>query len=353
MRDRGRLEFSLTVQDAPLVTAVVVNFRGRDHLPECLASLFAQTWPRLEVILVDNGSDGEVEDAETRHGPALRVLRNERNEGFARANNQAFELAKGEWIFLLNNDAVADPDCVERLVRFAEGRPQVGMLACRVVQYHQPHFFDSAGLLLYPDGVCRPRGWEEKDLGQYDRAEEVLAPHGCAAAYRKAMLDDVGGFDEDYFAYLEDLDLGMRGWLLGWTGWYVPDARVRHKKSASAGNYSKFKAYHVERNRVWVVIKCFPLPLVAASIPWSLARYVVQAYGVLRGRGAAGRMAEGTSPWSIAALLLRAWRDALGWSPEMWRRRRRILAQRRVTWREVAGWFRSYPLSVRELALRE
>ena len=110
-------------------------------------------------------------------------------------------------------------------MRFAADKPDVGQLACRVVQADQPNFFDSAGLLLYPDGVARPRGWEEKDQGQYDRAEEVLAPHGCACALRKTMLDQIGGFDEDFFCYLEDLDLGMRGQLAGWKCWYVPTTR--------------------------------------------------------------------------------------------------------------------------------
>ena len=113
-------------------------------------------------------------------------------------------------IFLLNNDAVLAPDVIANLMEFAATRPEAGHLACRVVRYEEPNVFDSAGLLIYPDGVCRPRGWQEKDLGQYDRADEVIAPHGCACAYRRRMLEDTGGFDEIYFCYLEDLDLGMR-----------------------------------------------------------------------------------------------------------------------------------------------
>lgn len=205
---------------SPLVSAVVVNRNGRGLLVECLEGLFAQTWPHLEVVVVDNGStDGSADEAKSRFGDRLVLLRNDRNEGFARANNQGFRAARGEWLFLVNNDAVPEPGAVEALVRFAAGRPGVGMLACRVVRYDAPNFIDSAGLLLYPDGVCRPRGWQEKDLGQYDRAEEVLAPHGCAAALRRTMLDEVGAFDESYFCYLEDLDLGMRARLRGWACW--------------------------------------------------------------------------------------------------------------------------------------
>ena len=176
---------------APLVSAVVVNWNCGEMLQQALASLFAQSWPALEVILVDNGStDGSVEQSGRCFGDSLRVIRNVRNEGFARGNNVGFAAARGEWMFLLNSDAVCRSGRrSSELMAFVADKPDVGQLACRVVQADQPHFFDSAGLLLYPDGIARPRGWQEKDHGQYDRAEEVLAPHGCACALRKTMLD--------------------------------------------------------------------------------------------------------------------------------------------------------------------
>ena len=248
-------------------------------LRDALASLFAQTWPALEVILVDNTStDDSVAQAEQCFGDKLVVVRNPKNEGFARGNNIGFQAAKGEWVFLLNSDAVCDPDVIEELMRFVADKPDVGQLACRVVRAAEPNFFDSTGLLLYPDGVCRSRGWQEKNLGQYDRAEEVLAPHGCACALRKAMLDQVGGFDEDFFCYLEDLDLGVRAQLAGWKCWYVPATRVCHRKSATAGNYSVFKAYHVERNRIYCLWKWMPRFLVFVSPLFTLNRYAMQAY---------------------------------------------------------------------------
>ncbi len=205
----------------PLVSAIVVNRNGGAMLHDALASLFAQTWPALEVILVDNASsDGSADQAARCFGDRLTVIRNAKNEGFARGNNIGFKAARGDWIFLLNPDAICDPDVIAQLMQFVAGRADVGQLACRVVRASQPNFFDSAGLLLYPDGVSRPRGWQEKDQGQYDRAEEVLAPHGCACALRKAMLDQIGDFDEDFFCYFEDLDLGVRGQLAGWKCWY-------------------------------------------------------------------------------------------------------------------------------------
>src|SRR6266705_2745269 len=115
-------------------------------LQDALASLFAQTWPALEVILVDNGStDDSVAQAERCFGDKLVVFRNAKNEGFARGNNAGFQAAKGEWVFLLNSDAVCDPDVIEELMRFAADKPDVGQLACRIVRADQPNFFDSTG----------------------------------------------------------------------------------------------------------------------------------------------------------------------------------------------------------------
>jgi GT2 family glycosyltransferase len=339
--------------DLPRVSAVVVNWNGGDMLDESLASLFAQTWPELEVILVDNGSrDGSAERAKARWGERLVLLQNQRNEGFARANNQAFAIAKGDWVFLLNNDAVAAPQAIAELMTFVQGKDDVGTLACRVNRHEEPNVFDSAGLLLYPDGVCRPRGWQEKDLGQYDRPEQVLAPHGCACAYRVAMLQDVGAFDERYFCYLEDLDLGMRAQLRGWKCWYVPGSRVLHHKSATAGNYSKFKAYHVERNRIWNAVKLLPRFILVMSPLFTLNRYLMQGYAAATHSGLSGDFVKEYSWFGLAWVLLRAYAAALLRLPAMLVERRRLTKRRKLTTREWYDLISRYKLDAIELALK-
>ncbi len=338
---------------APLVSAIVVNWNGGAMLQDALASLFAQTWPALEVILIDNAStDGSAEAAERRFGDKVVVVRNARNEGFARGNNVGFEAAKGEWVFLLNSDASCDPGVIEELMRFVADKPEVGQLACRVVQADQPHIFDSAGLLLYPDGVCRSRGWEEKDLGQYDRAEEVLAPHGCACALRKKMLDQVGGFDEDFFCYLEDLDLGVRGQLAGWKCWYVPTGRVRHRKSATAGNYSVFKAYHVERNRIYCLWKWMPRFLVFVSPLFTLNRYAMQGYAVFTHQGGSSEFVKEYSMARLFVLLIQARLAALWRLPRLLAKRRQIRNMRKISVREWYGLISRFKLDAIELALK-
>lgn len=330
-----------------------MNRDGGTLLGEALDSLFAQTWTNVEVILVDNAShDGSADAAAARFGDRLRVIRNARNEGFARGNNQAMEVAGGEWVFLLNNDAVLEPTAVAEAMRFVADKPDAGMVAFRVLVYDKPHVFDSTGLLLYPDGVCRPRGWEEKDLGQYDQPDEVLAPSGSACAWRRAMLDAVGRFDESYFAYLEDLDLGMRGQLAGWKCFYVPTAVARHAKSMTSGNHSKFKAYHVERNRIYNAVKLLPGFILLMSPLFTLNRYLLQFYAARTHRGLPSRFMKDYSWLGLAGVLARAYAVALVNLPEMVRRRRAIARTRRIT---VDEWYRlisRFKLDAIELALK-
>lgn len=337
----------------PLVSAVIVNRDGGALLAEALDSLFAQGWPALEVILVDNASqDGSADTAAERHGGRLRVIRNARNEGFARGNNQAMEVAGGEWVFLLNNDAVLAPDAIEEAMRAVADRPDAGMVAFRVLVYDKPHVFDSTGLLLYPDGVCRPRGWEEKDLGQYDRPDEVLAPSGSACGLRRAMLDAVGRFDESYFAYLEDLDLGMRGQLAGWKCLYVPTAVARHAKSMTSGNHSKFKAYHVERNRIYNAVKLLPGFILLMSPLFTLNRYLLQFYAARTQRGLPSRFMKDYSWLGLLGVLARAYGAAIVNLPQMLRRRRAIARTRTIS---VDEWYRlisRFKLDAIELALK-
>lgn len=338
---------------APLVSAIIVNWNGGAMLQDALASLFAQTWPSLEVILVDNGStDGSAEQAQRRFGDALIVIRNARNEGFARGNNIGFARAKGEWIFLLNSDAMCDPDAIAEVMRFVAGKPDVGQVACRVVRADQPNFFDSVGLLLYPDGVSRPRGWQEKDQGQYDRAETVLAPHGCACALRKAMLDRIGGYDEDFFCYFEDLDLGVRGQLAGWKCWYVPEARARHRKSATSGNYSVFKAYHVERNRLYCLWKWMPRYLVFVSPLFTLNRYAMQGYAAATHQGLSAEFVKEYSVARLFVVLIQAWLAALVRLPRMLAKRRQITRLRTISVRDWYGLISRHKLDAIELALK-
>ena len=337
----------------PIVTAIVVDHNGGATLGESLASLFAQSLESVEVILVDNGStDGSAAMAAKTYGDRLVYIRNQKKCGFGEANNQAIERARGEWIFLLNNDAVAAPNLLDALMSVAVTDSTIGMLACRVLVYDRPNVFDSVGLSIYPDGVCRNRGWEEKDCGQYDQVEEVLGPSGSAAAYRRKTLDDVGIFDPAYFAYLEDLDLALLAQFAGWRCVYVPDAVVRHRKSSTFGNYSRFKAYHVERNRIYAAVKFLPRFLLLMSPLFTLIRYMMQFYAARTHLGISAEFVKEYSWIQLFFVLLRAYAAATMRLPTLLRQRRNLCRSRTISKEEWYRLFSRFKLDAIELALK-
>jgi GT2 family glycosyltransferase len=337
----------------PRLSIIVLSWNGADLLRRCLASLRAQTYRDFEVLVVDNGSVDGTADMVAADYPEVRLLLNSENKGFCAGNNQAIEVAGGALVMLLNNDAELHELCVERLSEAADLDPDYGMFATRIMMFDRPEVFDSTGLLVYPDGICRSRGWLEKDLGQYDEADEVLGPNGCAAVYRRTLLDDIGLFDEHYFAYLEDLDLAFRAQLRGWKCRYVPDAIVFHKKSMTSGYHSAYKAYLVERNRIFNAVKLFPRRLLILSPFYTLARYVAQAYATATGRGISSGFARDYSRWQLLWILFRAYGAAFSRLPALLRQRREIQAKRRLGALAVYVLMKKHRLSVLELSFKD
>jgi len=340
--------------ERPHVSVIVVNWNGLAYLAECLDSLAAQSYAALEVIVVENGStDGSLEYLRGQRKGRIRLVESPSNLGFAGGNNLGIRASKGAYLALLNNDAVADPHWVKALVAAAEADPGVGMCASRIYVWRRPGLLDGAGLLVSGDGIGRGRGRLEPDGERYEREADVLLPSACAALYRRAMLDEIGLFDEDFFAYCEDTDLGLRARIAGWRCRYVPGAVVRHYYSGSTAPHSPFKAFHVERNRIWVVVKCFPAGMAAASLAYTLGRYALQLYSALSGRGAAAKLAATQSPWALAGIIARAWLAALVRLPEMWRRRRAIWSTGKISRRELARLLRAHRVGLSELSLKD
>ncbi|MCK4546055.1 MAG: glycosyltransferase family 2 protein [Candidatus Eisenbacteria sp.] len=335
-------------------SVIIVNWNGRDFLETCLQSLETQQFRSFEVLLVDNGSeDGSVAMVRERFPWVVSIIENEKNLGFGIANNQAIVRARGRYIVLLNNDTEADERWLGALVAAAEAAPSAGMCASKILNFDRRDVIDNTGHLIYRDGLNRGRGRLEVDVGQYDDASECLFPSGCAALYRKSMLDEIGLFDETFFAYGDDTDLGLRGRLAGWQCVFVPAARVYHRYSATTGQYSPAKAFLVERNRVWVAVKILPLSMLVVSPVHTLARFALQAYGALTGRGAAGRFTSQYSAGSLIRVLLKAYWAALIGLEHPLRERRRILGRKKVPGAEIRRWFREHGISVREIALKD
>ena len=336
------------------VSAIVVNWNGREHLEVCLGSLLRQTLPGVEIVLVDNASsDGSVAFVGERFGDAVRVLEQTENLGYAGGLNAGIGAARGRYVLALNSDTEVAADGLARLLETADRWPNTGMFAPKILSFDDRGVLDNVGHLLYPDGLSRGRGRLEPDRGQYDREEEIILPSGCAVLLRRAMLADVGLFDTDLFAYCDDTDLGLRARLAGWSCRSVPAAVVYHKYSAASAAYSPLKAFLVERNRAWVAVKCLPAPLLLASPVFTALRLGAQAWGVLSRRGAAGRFASAHSPGALLLVLLRAYAAALRGLPGAWRKRRAVQRRRRVSTWEAIGWLRRFRMSVREVALKD
>ena len=250
-------------------SVVVVTWDGRERLSESLPAIVGQQGVRHEVILVDNGStDGTaawVRDA----FPSVHLVELPGNAGFAAGNNRGFEAARAPLVATINNDAIPDPDWLASLVSAAAAHPDAGMFASRMVYLHDPEVIDSAGISLDPLGIA----WD-RNAGtplQNDADGEVFGASAGAALYRRELLLATGGFDERFFAYLEDVDLAWRARWLGWKARYVPAARVRHMHSATWAEDSPLKTYHLGRNKVWLIAKNYPLGALIRWLPLILA----------------------------------------------------------------------------------
>jgi GT2 family glycosyltransferase len=309
----------------PAVSVVIVNLNRRDLLENCLRSLWAQTFTDFEVIVVDNGSsDGSVVYLKSIRNSKLKIVPLTANRGFAGGCNAGIAVAEGAFIATLNNDAEADPRWLEELVRTIESRADIGMVASKILFHGDRDRIDKVGHLIYLDGLNHGRGSGEPDRGQYEKCEEVLFPDGAAALYRRLMLDQVGVFDETFFAYGDDADLGLRGRLAGWTCLYAPRAIVFHIHSATAGEFSPLKAFLIERNRIFVMVKLFPVILLAASPFLTGMRLLFHAYGALFAVGSSGRYASDASRLGLVTAILKAYWSGLKHLPEMWHSRRKV-----------------------------
>ena len=312
-----------------------------------MESLALQTRRDLEVIVVDNSGSGLVRKNGT--APRARVLENRRNVGFGAAINQGMRASATPFVATLNDDAVACPKWIAALVEAMERRPDVGMCASQVRFFGEPRL-DSAGMLIARDGSSKQRG-HERPPEDFPVVEEALMPSGSAALYRRSMLEEIGGFDDDFFLYCEDTDLGLRARWAGWKCLYVPDAVVEHHYSHSAGRASGLKAYYVERNRLFVLVKNFPGAMLLMAPLVTLLRYWWHAWFLLRGKGSAARFrAEGNAGLMIGWYIVRAHAALIGNLGRLWRQRQAIRRRARITPAVFRRLLRGHAIGIKKVA---
>jgi GT2 family glycosyltransferase len=327
------------------LAVVIVCYNAGKHLQSCLAALSRQTLRPTRVFVVDNASqDGAVECVPEVY-PEAEVIRCPNNLGFAAANNLAIRAAGDcRWIALLNADAYAEPTWLEELMRATGQQPECSFFGGKLLSATDPRVFDGTGDVYHVSG----RAWR-RDRGTLasrpsDLELPVIGPCAAAALYRRDALVEVGGFDEAFFCFFEDVDLCLRLRLTGHRYAYVPEAVVLHVGSALSGVHSDFSIYHGHRNLVWAYLKNMPGPLFWWYLPQHLLlNLMTLALFIAKGH---------------ARVILRAKCDALRMLPRMWRQRRRIQRQRVVGLRELqtylaAGWLTPYWLRPRKETERQ
>ena len=309
----------------PLANVIIANWNGRDLLSECLEGLRQQTFRDIEITLVDNGSEDGSVDLVAHNYPEVNLVPLTENLGFTGANNVAFRLTQvGDYVALLNNDAVAEPRWLEALVGALESHLEAGFAASRMLFYDNPALIDRAGDAFTTAGVAMFRGRNEP-RERYNEMKWVFGASAGAAIYRTAMLREIGIFDDDFFLLHEDVDLSFRAQLAGYKCLYVPEAVVFHKGSRSIASDSETAVYYGHRNLEWTYIKNMPSRLLLRSLLQHVI-YDLAAFFYFAARG-------------HAKAFLRAKRDALKGLKKILSKRRQIQDNKRVKDAYIWGLF--------------
>jgi GT2 family glycosyltransferase len=267
---------------------IIPHLNGRHHLDDCFNSLRQQTCTDFEILLVDNGSTDGTQEYVRQHFPEVKLLELDRNYGFTGACNAGWQAAGGEFIILLNNDTEVDPNWLAEIVDAFQRRPDVGIVASKMLLFDWRDHFHTAGDFYRLDGIPGNRGVWKQDMGQYDVEEEVFSACGGSAAYRRQLLEEIGFLDDDFFFSCEDVDISWRAHLAGWKVLYVPTAVVYHKLKATGGDVTG--SYYDGRNFLYLIWKNYPSSLLRRNWPLILkAQLNITGEALRHWRGEAAR----------------------------------------------------------------
>ena len=313
-----------------------------------MRSLEQQTLHDMEVVIVDNSGECKVRKsfAGSRN---VRIIDSPSNLGFGAAVNLGWRDSTAPYLATLNDDAVAHPEWLQKLAEALDKNSSAGMCASRV-RLKESGKLDSAGMLMASDGSSKQRGHNEAPEA-YAKAAEVIFPSGSAAMYRRKMIEEIGSFDETFFLYCEDTDLGLRAHWAGWKCIYAAGAIADHMYSHSAGRASPMKAYLVERNRLFTIVKNFPLRILWKAPLLTAIRYGWHLAAMISGEGAAGKFrAEGNPPAQLAWFVCRAHISLLAALPGLIRERWAIRARAKISAREFCAFLEKHAISLRQVA---
>lgn len=283
-------------RESSIVSVIVANYNGREYLKPCLASIVSQTYPPLEIIVVDNASGDDSVAMVKSCYPSVHVIENRINRYFCSAYNQGIRCSKGEWVLCLNNDVVLERDALRLLLEKKNCDCRIGIMGGKTLRMDKKTI-DTAGLFLGKNRKPFDRGYAEQDTGQYEGEGYVFGIGGSAILLRRAMLEDISPdseyFDEDFQVFYEDLDLCWRAQRFGWKAYYVPNAIAYHKRGATTQKNTTAPGF----------LKKFSLPFISPALQ---AHFVKNRYATL--------IKNDTLPQFLRNSLFIAWYDFRLWA---------------------------------------
>lgn len=322
------------MKDHPKVTIITVNWNGEKCLKDCLLSVFNQTYPNYEVILVDNAStDSSVKYVKEKF-PEVKVIVLNKNIGFGAAVNAGIKQSNSKYVVTLDNDTKVEPKWLEELLKVAELNEQVGSCQPKMLSLDDPKIIDALGISITKNGGAIQVGYETEDTGQHNQVKEVFGACSGSALYKRDMLTQVGLFDEDFFAYCDDIDLALRARLAGWKCMYVPKAVVYHKHSATYGRGSSLKVYFLGRNSYYYIIKNLPTDIMFKFLREQAQNIIRTILSIIK--RAILRDIKGIR---LRSSYLKANFDAIKNIPEMFKKRKKIHSARPISDEELIKWF--------------
>ncbi|MBK6328339.1 MAG: glycosyltransferase family 2 protein [Chloroflexi bacterium] len=315
----------------PTISIIIPHLNGRHHLDDCLQSLRRQTWRDFEALLVDNGSTDGTQAYVAENYPEVRLVQLPENRGFTGACNAGWQAAQGEIIILLNNDTEADPRWLAEVMAAFDRHPRAGSIASKMLLFDRRDHLHTAGDFYRVDGIPGNRGVWQADMGQFDQEEMVFSACGGSSAYRRALLDEIGFLDDDFFFSCEDVDVGWRANLAGWEVWYAPTAVIYHKLKATGGAVTG--SYYDGRNFLYLIWKNYPASLLRQNgrlIARAQLNITKEALQNWRGEAARARLrGQWAGLWGIF---------------KMWPKRKEVQALRRLDDKTLAGRLTQPPL---------
>jgi len=330
---------------------IIVNWNGKKFLKDCFDSLQNQSYKNFKIILADNGSRDDSVDFVERHYSETEIMRLEKNTGFCFGNNVGIKKALADpnikYIITLNNDTLADSKYLEELVECAENHESVGSVQPKILNFYNQDEIDCLGITLAPDGTAHNRGYQEVDSGQYEKEVEIFGANGTAGLFTRAALEKTAlpgdnFFDNDHFAFYEDVDLAWRMRLAGFSAYFCPKARIFHVHSGTAGKASLFKAYYLHRNYFFTVFKNYPAGIMIKVLAKRFLSYVRLVFNVFRKKKKETEFVEGYNKFQVAGVILKAWGSVIINFPEIIKKRKIIQKNRRAGSGEIKLWLKQH-----------